>query len=234
MVLCHSRRSSLHLGELPTSHLQFRGRHQFCDRYSRPLPLESVTRLTNPICFRNSEQYENLEAFEDDADNAVDARDLADDLRVNLNRDELSDVTIDTLPYIPNAPERLRQFNVATTEAEDSSDTQQEIDENVLSRRKRQANATESSLGPKDTEAINVVNATSIRLVGFRLEESEKEPKIVEDMIPSVLRNTKFSLRLFGEGFTKDTEIAFTHVPDAYGVVCNHLLDEKYKVGSKL
>ncbi|XP_063371461.1 unextended protein-like isoform X2 [Cydia amplana] len=49
-------------------------------------------------------------------------------------------------------------------------------------------------------------------------------------MIPSVLRNTNFQLRLFGENFVKGMEIAFTHTKSAYGDECVHLLDETYKV----
>lgn len=73
--------------------------------------------------------------------------------------------------------------------------------------------------------------APAIKMVGLRVEEAAKEPKIVDGVIPSVLRETKFVLRLFGEGFTNDTVIAFTHSAEEYGSVCNHLVKGEYKVG---
>ncbi|XP_038221115.1 metal transporter CNNM4-like [Zerene cesonia] len=98
-------------------------------------------------------------------------------------------------------------------------------------RKKREANETEvtdvetSSLGEKTIQP----NVT-LKVMGLRVEEGEKEPKIVDGMIPSVLRETKFTLRLFGEGFTDDTWIAFTHHPQAYGSPCRFLIQGEYKI----
>lgn len=69
-----------------------------------------------------------------------------------------------------------------------------------------------------------------IKMLGLRVEESDKEPKIVDGVIPSVLRDKNFTLRLFGEGFTNDTVIAFTHLPEEYGTECRHLVQGEYKV----
>ncbi|KAL0853107.1 hypothetical protein ABMA27_012875 [Loxostege sticticalis] len=88
-------------------------------------------------------------------------------------------------------------------------------------------NTAETSLGPKKVE---VTYTGPVRLMGLRVDEADKEPKIVDGMIPSVLRDTKFVLRLFGEGFTNNTEIAFTHYPEAYGTKCHFLLAGTYKV----
>ncbi|XP_072943230.1 unextended protein-like [Epargyreus clarus] len=85
-----------------------------------------------------------------------------------------------------------------------------------------------SSLGVKETKS----NGTKIKLKGLRVEESVKEPHIVDGMIPSVLRETLFSMRLFGEGFTNETVIAFTHAPENYGTLCHFLLTGEYKVKS--
>ncbi|PZC70498.1 hypothetical protein B5X24_HaOG215826 [Helicoverpa armigera] len=73
-------------------------------------------------------------------------------------------------------------------------------------------NSTDTSLGPKISQPSG-----PIKLMGLRVEESDKEPKIVDELITSVLRETHFYLRLFGDGFTNDTIIAFTHTPAQYG-----------------
>lgn len=71
--------------------------------------------------------------------------------------------------------------------------------------------------------------------MGLRVEETVKEPKLIDEMIPSVLRETQFHLRLFGEGFTNDTVIAFTHTPEDYGTQCVYMLDYgQYKVSIPL
>lgn len=85
----------------------------------------------------------------------------------------------------------------------------------------------------RNRRQINIVNNTSepiVRMKGFRVEEADKEPKIVDGMIPSVLRDTKFTMRMFGEGFTNNTMIAFTHVPLRYGEECRHLVDGEFTV----
>ncbi|KPJ02267.1 Metal transporter CNNM2 [Papilio xuthus] len=64
--------------------------------------------------------------------------------------------------------------------------------------------------------------------MGLRVEDGEKT-KIV-DTIPSVLREYLFTVRLFGEGFTDSTEIAFTHIPADYGTQCVFLLPGYHKV----
>ncbi|KAJ8703796.1 hypothetical protein PYW07_013090 [Mythimna separata] len=87
-------------------------------------------------------------------------------------------------------------------------------------------NASETSLGPK----VVLPPSGPIKLMGLRVEESDKEPKIVDELITSVLRDTHFFLRLFGENFTNDTTIAFTHTPAPYGNTCDHLLNGEYKV----
>lgn len=92
--------------------------------------------------------------------------------------------------------------------------------ENVVEnnfRRKRQANESELYAG-------------KLKITGFRVEESDKEPKIVDGGIPSVLLNTKFVLRLFGDGFTNDTMLSFTHVPARYGEECRHPIPGEHKV----
>ncbi|KAL4714272.1 hypothetical protein ACJJTC_009624 [Scirpophaga incertulas] len=114
-------------------------------------------------------------------------------------------------------------------------------------RRKRQVeNATATENSVTETAVNDFTNAANdssvtkppvkysgpIRLMGLRVDEAEKEPKVVDDMIPSVLRETTFSLRLFGTGFTNDTEIAFTHTPEQFGRQCHFLLAGVHKISS--
>ncbi|XP_049883207.1 unextended protein-like [Pectinophora gossypiella] len=80
------------------------------------------------------------------------------------------------------------------------------------------------------TVATKPIVYSRIRLMGLRVEEADKEPKIVDGAIPSVLRETNFIMRLFGEGFTNDTVIAFTHFSQPYGHACTHLLEDEYHV----
>ncbi|CAB3224459.1 unnamed protein product [Arctia plantaginis] len=87
---------------------------------------------------------------------------------------------------------------------------------------------TNNSLGPKVIS--EPVPSSSIKLMGLRVEESDKEPKFVDNLIISVLRDTNFLLRLFGTGFTNDTIIAYTHTAGEYGETCDHLLTGEYRV----
>ncbi|XP_049883189.1 unextended protein-like [Pectinophora gossypiella] len=69
-----------------------------------------------------------------------------------------------------------------------------------------------------------------VRIEGLRVEDSEKEPKIVEDSIPSVLADSGVTLRLFGEGLTTRTMIAFTYDAQKYGEPCKFLIKGEYLV----
>ncbi|RVE44514.1 hypothetical protein evm_010843 [Chilo suppressalis] len=161
--------------------------------------------------------------------NTEDAYGLHNDLAVNNAANDAQINLVDTF-YTP--PYRLQRM-------EEDSDT-------VASRKKRQAdelaepavnateaevktevnNTAETSLGPRRVDTAG----RPIRLMGLRVEEADKEPKIVDGMIPSVLRETSFTLRLFGEGFTNHSEIAFTHTGEHYGQKCHFLLSGEYKV----
>ncbi|CAF4939802.1 unnamed protein product [Pieris macdunnoughi] len=96
---------------------------------------------------------------------------------------------------------------------------------NENNREKRQANATVPDEEDK-SEAV-------IKLLGLRVDESEKEPKIIDGVIPSVLSEKEFVLRLFGEGFTEGTTIVFTSHPQEYGTSCHFQYGTYYKA-SKL
>ncbi|XP_068625897.1 unextended protein-like [Battus philenor] len=139
-----------------------------------------------------------------------------DDLDVNKDGVEMSDLVIETFSYLPN-----KAVDEAANKAEKRGRIRRQADAEEVA-----SNATESSLGPK----VAVVSNVAPKVMGLRVEEADKEPKIVDEVIPSVLRSTKFTLRLFGEGFTDNTEIAFTHVPEDYGTLCHFLLPGEYKI----
>ncbi|KAG6462281.1 hypothetical protein O3G_MSEX013162, partial [Manduca sexta] len=65
---------------------------------------------------------------------------------------------------------------------------------------------------------------------GIRVEDSAKDPNIIEGGIPSVQASTIVTLRLFGEGLTPRTVIAFTHHEQTYGQPCKFLLKGEYTV----
>lgn len=101
----------------------------------------------------------------------------------------------------------------------------------LLTRWKRQtlnesdiSNSNVTSDVPSTT--VLPVTYSLIKMKGLRVEEADKEPKIVDGMIPSVLRETNFHLRLFGDGFTINSRISFTHTMQDFGTVCDHLLDD--------
>lgn len=141
------------------------------------------------------------------------------DLDVNKYGDQIADYMTETFAY-QNPDEKSlrikRQAEQPTTEASETSEL------NVTN---------PESIAPAEANPISTPGS-KIKLLGLRIEESDKEPRIVDEMIPSVLRNTVFMLRMFGEGFTKDTVIAFTHVPESYGSRCHFLLSGTYKVSN--
>ncbi|KAI5632957.1 metal transporter CNNM4 [Phthorimaea operculella] len=186
----------------------------------------------------------SIETFEGDNDSPID---FGDDLSVNKNgnEDDLEAETFSTSDNGKNEKYRLEQIDgqydpLGFSNLEDVVSN----DLDVLSRKRRQAddvvapdNATETKTDAPTADAAPTTPAapktySTIKLVGLRVEESEKEVKVFNDSIPSVMRERKFVLRLFGEGFSDDTRIAFTHTPQEYGKECDHLLDGEYTATS--
>ncbi|KAF9411856.1 hypothetical protein HW555_009461 [Spodoptera exigua] len=69
-----------------------------------------------------------------------------------------------------------------------------------------------------------------VNIEGLRIENSDKEPRIIEEGIPSVLADSRVTLRLFGDGLTSRTVIAFTHETQIGGQPCKFLLKGEYMV----
>lgn len=130
---------------------------------------------------------------------------------------------IETVTYSPPAEKLTLERRKRGAEGTDKPETEEEnVNTTGIPSEK---DSSDTSLGNKTT-----VPFVPIRVMGLRVEESAKEPKVVDEMIPSVQTDLPFTMRLFGEGLNSDMVIAFTHTPDNYGVECNHLLNGDYKV----
>ncbi|CAK1587465.1 unnamed protein product [Parnassius mnemosyne] len=212
---------------------------------------ESLFLEANDVIGANA-QSERLSELESDVDNEVDIDGIQggkmtdewvinpddersdgdyvkylNDLKVNKNGEEMSDVIIETFSYLPN--KRLEKIEeIIPEDFEEGDESQIRVRRQVNETAEEVKNSTDSVIGLGE-KPVTVSNIT-LKVLGLRVEESQKEPKIVDEVIPSVLRDTTFTLRLFGEGFTEHTEIAFTHVPEDYGTLCHFLLPGEYKV----
>jgi hypothetical protein len=70
-----------------------------------------------------------------------------------------------------------------------------------------------------------------VAVLGYRIEHSEKEPKIDEKNVPGVLSGNDILIRLFGTGFTEQTWIIFTTEINLYKGPCQMPVSKKFKVG---
>lgn len=66
----------------------------------------------------------------------------------------------------------------------------------------------------------------TLKIDGFRIEETEKDPEIDAEGVPVLRANTVAKLRLFGFGFTEDTIIGVTMEKSDYGKQCNKMSGE--------
>lgn len=109
-------------------------------------------------------------------------------------------------------------------------DEDEELSNEIEFRRKRYA------LEPSENKDLGSV-FTSVKTVpavlqieGLRVEESDKEPDIIDDGVPSVLADSKVTLRLFGQGLTDRTVISFTYDAIRFGEPCKFLVKGEYLV----
>lgn len=66
----------------------------------------------------------------------------------------------------------------------------------------------------------------ALKIVGFRIERTEKDPEIDEDGVPVLRANTLATLRLFGFGFTDGMIIGVTPEKSEAGKQCNKMSGE--------
>lgn len=69
----------------------------------------------------------------------------------------------------------------------------------------------------------NVASKNTSKIVGFRVERSEKEVE-TEDGVPVIRSDTKVLLRLFGLAFTETTVIGMTSERLEHGKPCNMMI----------
>lgn len=67
-----------------------------------------------------------------------------------------------------------------------------------------------------------------LKIVGFRIERTEKDPEIDDDGIPVLRADTLVTLRLFGFGFMEKTRIGLTVERSEAGLQCKMMLDTGY------
>ncbi|XP_023944914.2 unextended protein [Bicyclus anynana] len=176
--------------------------------------------------------YDELEdLYTDEAKSFSYHRDLA----VNSYGGEADEAAVETFAYVnpadrPRLPRQVadsaadhhRERRQADAAANAEVTEKSEGTENPEASEKGTENNT--NLAPSNSPALSTNGNVRLRVMGLRVEATVKEPKLVDEMIPSVLRETDFELRLFGEGFTNDTVIAFTHVAEDYGTTCHFRL----------
>lgn len=59
-----------------------------------------------------------------------------------------------------------------------------------------------------------------MKIFGFRVESSNNEIEYHDGGVPSVLKDSEFTMRIFGKGITPDTVITFTATSNTYGGKC--------------
>ncbi|KAJ0170071.1 hypothetical protein K1T71_014677 [Dendrolimus kikuchii] len=87
-------------------------------------------------------------------------------------------------------------------------------------------------INPEEFTSVRAVPVV-IALEGIRIEDSDKEPKIVEND-KNVIQKSSLVIyiyfRIFGDGVTSRTVIALTHDEQQYGQPCKFLLKGEYMV----
>lgn len=97
---------------------------------------------------------------------------------------------------------------------------------NIRSERQISDGFTESFSSVKEVAAV-------LQIEGLRVEEiADNKMKLIDDGVPSILADTKFTLRLFGQGLTDRTVIFFTYDNFEYGQKCKYLVQGEYTVSS--
>ncbi|XP_059056373.1 unextended protein-like [Achroia grisella] len=178
----------------------------------RPFPARLDERSTeNEASDEDTPANQQIEEF---SNTIEEQKELDNDTVVNEGA-EADSLSIETFSYLPNI-----ELDRYISNDLEYSRIKREIEDNVA-----KDNSTDNA-----TVKANVNIVGGVKVMGLRVEESEKEPHIVDGMIPSVLTATTFTLRLFGEGFNNDTVFSFTHRAQKYGSSCHNLLNGEYQV----
>ncbi|XP_063632006.1 unextended protein-like [Cydia splendana] len=148
------------------------------------------------------------------------------DLNQQVQQWDLShDTDINSLPNTPANAKDVEIFNKTKSFETNLIRRKRDVKDFTNQRMKRNVSVDTTTKGVDiDMDFYNVkADWGKIKIDGLRVEEADKDPKIVNG-IPSVLSDSKFTLRLFGQGFTTRTVIAFTEEPLEYGQPCKFLV----------
>lgn len=69
------------------------------------------------------------------------------------------------------------------------------------------------------------VENDKLKIVGFRVERTEKDPEIDDNGVPILRADTFAVLRLFGFGYKEKTRIGLTVEKAEAGALCNMMID---------
>ncbi|XP_049318218.1 unextended protein [Bactrocera dorsalis] len=95
------------------------------------------------------------------------------------------------------------------------------IVENVPTENKGNATFTDFSDSTKLNHRVERdVSSDDLKIFGFRVESSNNEIEYHDGGVPSVLKDTEFTMRIFGKGITPDTVITFTAISNTFGGKC--------------
>lgn len=87
----------------------------------------------------------------------------------------------------------------------------------------KQNNAALAQFSDSDNLKNRIVRDASgddLKIFGFRIESSNNEIEYHEGGVPSVLKDSEFTMRIFGKGITPDTVITFTAISNTFGGKC--------------
>ncbi|XP_045530368.1 unextended protein-like [Pieris brassicae] len=173
------------------------------------------------IEIRSRDRYIPLDESNDNDENSTkkpNEQNVVSEVRLNKIKENLNKIENEFHNF--NRGDRKTRDTFYKIDTNDEIDNRQEsIDDKRVKRQIMSQMADFSSV--KRVEPM-------VFLDGIRVEEAEKDPKILDDGVPSVLAETKVTLRLFGQGLTSRTVIAFTHDALEYGQPCKFLLKGEY------
>uniref|UniRef100_A0A182SNT3 CNNM transmembrane domain-containing protein n=1 Tax=Anopheles maculatus TaxID=74869 RepID=A0A182SNT3_9DIPT len=87
-----------------------------------------------------------------------------------------------------------------------------------------------NKLNTFNTDRAGINSDEVLRIEGFRIEQAEVAPEMVENGVSSVRVDSPVTLRLFGTGIRRNTVIIFTHEPSRYLGSCQVPVTEKFRV----
>ncbi|XP_063837029.1 unextended protein-like [Ostrinia nubilalis] len=184
------------------------------------VPLNNVNDIKNVDFNEIQADTEDYDRDKRDTDEVND-----DDVIEEMYPDELEGLEESTETTIEDLIEEIEKIKSERTKRETGDKKEVEQKGTTLDDSKSRTERQVS--GDGEFSSVRAVNQF-VSVDGIRVEDSAKEPKIVEDGVPSVLADTGVTLRIFGDGLTPKTVIAFTNYPQEYGQPCKFILPGEY------